>query len=113
MSNYDPKKFESSEANFNPKIESSLKIVLMLSGTQNPGRYEYPFRFVLPRVLPGTYNSPNGGYIRYSLKANVDIPMASDYVNEQFFNVQSIIDLNEMQGLPLVRILSQCNFILI
>lgn len=76
-------------------------------GTQNPGRYEYPYRFVLPRNLPATYSSPNGGFVRYSVKVTVDIPMAYDYEDEKVFIVQSYLDLNEVQGLPLVSFLNR------
>lgn len=38
------------------------------------------------------------------MKATVDIPMAYDYEDEKVFIVQSLLDLNEVQGLPLVSV---------
>lgn len=87
---------------FISKYKFSVTNTGNLLGTPNPGRYEYPYRFVLPRNLPGTYSSPNNGYIRYSVKATVDIPMAFDYEDEKVFVVQSFLDLNENPRLQLV-----------
>lgn len=59
------------------------------------GKFEYPFRLILPKLMPSTYKGAHGG-IRYSLKANIDIPMAFDYEDEIEFIVKSRVDLNNM-----------------
>lgn len=63
----------------------------------NPGKYEYPFRFVLPKNIPSTYNGSHGN-IRYYLKANIDIPMAPDPEDERVFTVMAPIDFNDILG---------------
>lgn len=51
----------------------------------DPGSYSYPFSIVLPMELPPTYSLEEyryGGYVRYVVKAIVDIPMGFDNVVE-------------------------------
>lgn len=69
------------------------------------GRHEFPFRFMLPKNIPSTYNGAHG-HIQYCVKAKVDMPMAPDYEDEKQFTVISLINFNEMlERVQLVRIL--------
>lgn len=58
-----------------------------------PGTFNYPFTFQLPPNLPSSFMN-NHGYIRYGVKAVVDIPWAMDYEDKMYFEVASPIDLN-------------------
>nr|XP_023014660.1 arrestin domain-containing protein 3-like [Leptinotarsa decemlineata]XP_023014661.1 arrestin domain-containing protein 3-like [Leptinotarsa decemlineata] len=75
----------------------SETLILFGKGTMNPGRYEYPFTFILPRNLPETFKGIHG-YIIYYIKANVDIPFAIDYEDEKMFDVPAPIDFNDIKS---------------
>ncbi|KAG5891408.1 hypothetical protein JTB14_031475 [Gonioctena quinquepunctata] len=70
---------------------------LIGEGSMQSGRYEYPFSFNLPRTLPSTFEG-SYGYVKYYVKANVDIPFAPDYEDERYLNMHSLIDFNEIRG---------------
>lgn len=71
------------------------------------GRYEYHFQYVLPSNLPSSYKEYHG-YIRYLLKANVEIPYAFDYKDKKTFHVMSSINFNKM----LDQIILVCSWLL-
>lgn len=60
-----------------------------------PGKYVYPFSFLLPDNLPSTYDSEYG-YIRYKIEAVVNRPWKFDYECDIFIIVVSPIDLNKI-----------------
>ncbi|XP_044758207.1 arrestin domain-containing protein 1-like [Coccinella septempunctata] len=64
-------------------------------GVLNPGFYSYPFTFLLPPSLPSTFEFPYG-YVRYSLKGIVDIPLAFDPTDRVDLAVISILDISTL-----------------
>ncbi|KAJ8967573.1 hypothetical protein NQ314_002772 [Rhamnusium bicolor] len=74
----------------------AVNISLRGSGDVGPGRLEYPFNFVLPKNMPGSYNGKYG-WIKFTIKATVDRPFKSDYEDVKEFVVVSPIDFNEMK----------------
>lgn len=77
------------------------RIFLLFLGNVGPGKFEYPFSFVLPKNCPSTFSTVHGS-ISYYIKANVDIPWAPDYESQVFFTVVAPIDFNTMQDLSMV-----------
>ncbi|XP_059470817.1 arrestin domain-containing protein 17-like isoform X2 [Neocloeon triangulifer] len=58
-----------------------------------PGNYTYPFYCTLPANLPSSFEG-DFGFIRYSLKAEVDRPWKFDYKAKALFTVTCPLDLN-------------------
>lgn len=85
--------------------------LITVSGNINPGKYEYPFKFVLTSNIPSTYNGAHG-HIRYFIRANVDIQKASGHEIERQFTVFSPINFNNMLNrIELVRTYTQRTFV--
>ncbi|KAG5866475.1 hypothetical protein JTB14_031684 [Gonioctena quinquepunctata] len=66
-------------------------------GTMAQGQYEYPFTFTLPLQTPSSYDGKYG-YVKYHIKANVDIPFAYDFTDKLEFDVSSVIDFNMIRA---------------
>ncbi|XP_057662386.1 arrestin domain-containing protein 2-like isoform X2 [Diorhabda carinulata] len=67
---------------------------LLGEGTLSPGYHSFPFAFTLPKVnMPNPYNG-NYGYIRYYIKAVMDIPFAFDQEDEVTLHIISPINFN-------------------
>ncbi|KAK9885191.1 hypothetical protein WA026_010698 [Henosepilachna vigintioctopunctata] len=60
-----------------------------------PGTYTYPFTFLLPENLPSTFEFPYG-YIRYSLKGIIDIPLAVDPRDRIDLQLISVLDISTL-----------------
>jgi len=80
--------------------EDYLKEVVQLYGDGKsdchlgPGHYEYPFEYLLPvTAIPSSYESADG-YVRYSVKANIDRPWKLDDSKTAAFTVLAPLDLN-------------------
>ncbi|CAH1275988.1 unnamed protein product [Diabrotica balteata] len=74
----------------------NLKMSLIGEGTLEPGQHEYPFCFTIPKDLPSSFQTEYG-FVRYFIKATVNIPYASDYIDEVAIPVTAIIDLNNIK----------------
>ncbi|KAH3812605.1 arrestin domain-containing protein 3-like [Dreissena polymorpha] len=59
------------------------------------GNYSFPFEFVLPFGIPGSFEGPiSTVYVRYWLKATIDLPWKFDPEYKTLFTVASVLDLN-------------------
>ena len=58
------------------------------------GKHVFPFLFLLPVELPGSFEGMYKCYMRYWLKGTIDIPWNIDYKVYLTFNVGSMLDLN-------------------
>lgn len=68
------------------------------SGTRmNSGTYVYDFDFHLPKILPSSFDGTYG-WIRYSIKGIVDLPMKFDLEEKRFFRLISPIDFNQLSN---------------
>ena len=56
------------------------------------GAHEYPFVFELPPSLPADYESPRGSRIRYTLTAEVDVPLRVDLTTTTRLTIYEPID---------------------
>ncbi|KAH3822306.1 arrestin domain-containing protein 17-like [Dreissena polymorpha] len=70
------------------------------------GNYSYPFEFVLPFGIPGSLEDPihRRGYVRYWLKATIEIPWKSDPEYKTLFTVASVLDLNTWPNVVASRV---------
>ncbi|XP_033749654.1 arrestin domain-containing protein 3-like [Pecten maximus] len=59
----------------------------------DPGNYDYPVNFVLPQVLPSSFEGGTG-YVRYLIKAKVKIKGGAVYRVQHPFTVIFMLDLN-------------------
>lgn len=64
-------------------------------GILEAGVHNYDFTFLLPPSLPSTFEFPYG-YIRYSIKAFVDIPLAFDPKDRVDLAVISVLDVTTL-----------------
>ena len=72
------------------------------------GNYSYPFEFVLPFGIPGSFEGPiYQGYVRYWLKATIDIPWKFDPEYKTLFTVASVLDLRTVPNVMVCSILEQ------
>lgn len=86
---------------FKPFVFNTCHIYFLL-GSIDAGNQKFPFRLVLPKNIPSTYNGKHGN-IRYYLKANVDILNGLNYEDEKILVVNSPINFNDLlSGLELV-----------
>ncbi|CAI2330667.1 unnamed protein product [Caenorhabditis sp. 36 PRJEB53466] len=60
-----------------------------------PGAYTWPFSFVLPTTVPPSFEGKYG-YVRYSVKAEVDRPWRFDKAKKRCITVSPLLDLNTM-----------------
>ncbi|OWF49831.1 arrestin domain-containing protein 3-like [Mizuhopecten yessoensis] len=58
-----------------------------------PGNYGYPVNFLLPQVVPSSFEGGTG-YVRYLIKAKVRIKGGTDYRVQHPFTVIFMLDLN-------------------
>ncbi|XP_047740320.1 arrestin domain-containing protein 17 [Hyalella azteca] len=67
------------------------------------GNHAWPFNFQLPFNIPSSFEG-TVGYIRYSIKANADIPMGVDHKKKIFISINCPFDLNcsDSARVPLV-----------
>ena len=54
----------------------------------------WPFVFRIPENIPSSLEAKKG-YIRYSIKVKVDIPMGFDDKKKIYFSVNTPVDLNK------------------
>ncbi|CAO4366123.1 unnamed protein product [Caenorhabditis nigoni] len=57
------------------------------------GKYEWPFSYILPSNIPPSFEGKYG-YIRYSVKAEVDRPWRFDKAKKLCITVSPLLDLN-------------------
>ncbi|XP_060553147.1 arrestin domain-containing protein 3-like isoform X2 [Ruditapes philippinarum] len=62
--------------------------------TLHAGNHLFPFQFVLPINIPGSFEGKSSCYVRYWLKANIDRPWKFDPEYKMLFTVGSVLDLN-------------------
>ncbi|XP_045216585.2 arrestin domain-containing protein 17-like isoform X3 [Mercenaria mercenaria] len=62
--------------------------------TLQAGNHLFPFQFVLPVNLPGSFEGKSRCYVRYWLKATIDRPWKFDPEYKMLFTVGSVLDLN-------------------
>lgn len=76
-----------------------IKIAYPIATTTYPaGRYAYPFRLELPATLPTSVRDLHG-FVRYSVKVVVTIPMRRDIKAREEFQVVKPLDLNQFPAL--------------
>ena len=66
------------------------------------GSHVFPFQFVFPVGIPGSYEGKCSCYVRYWLKASIDRPWKFDPENKMMISVASVLDLNTVTN-ALVR----------
>jgi hypothetical protein len=72
-------------------------LLFILAGediTLHAGNHLFPFQFVLPINIPGSFEGKSSCYVRYWLKANIDRPWKFDPEYKMLFTVGSVLDLN-------------------
>lgn len=57
------------------------------------GNHAWPFNFQIPQNVPSSFEG-TVGYIRYSITAKADIPMAFDIDREIYISINCPLDLN-------------------
>ncbi|KAL4233469.1 Arrestin domain-containing protein 1 [Mactra antiquata] len=93
-------------------VEHYLNLKLTLYGNPPPngdnvvlpaGSHMFPFQFVLPVNLPGSYEGEPGCYVRHWMTAVIDRPFKFNKEYKMVFTVASILDLNAIPdaGAPL------------
>ena len=60
------------------------------------GNHVFPFQFILPPNLPGSFEGKSSCYVRYWLKATIDKPWKFDPECKFVFTVGSVLDLNTL-----------------
>ena len=84
--------YSDAEPYFNQKVNLWVE-----SGDQHflqPGNYQFPFSFKLPRMcLPSSYESCTG-QVRYWLEAHMDRPWKFNHVTKRAFTISERVDLN-------------------
>ncbi|KAL4219577.1 hypothetical protein ACF0H5_022151 [Mactra antiquata] len=60
------------------------------------GSHMFPFQFLLPVDLPGSFEGTPGSFVRHWLKAVIDRPWKSNKEYKLMYNVVSILDLNTL-----------------
>ena len=77
--------------------ESIICIFIFSAGndvTLHAGNHLFPFQFVLPINIPGSFEGKSSCYVRYWLKANIDRPWKFDPEYKMCFSVGGLLDLN-------------------
>lgn len=64
----------------------------------NAGEHVYPFEMSLPDLLPSTFYDEYG-YVQYTAKVTIDIPLDIDQTNEIYFQIFSPYNLNNEPSL--------------
>ncbi|KAL4228239.1 hypothetical protein ACF0H5_013672 [Mactra antiquata] len=62
------------------------------------GNHMFPFQFVLPLGIPGSFEGKSSCYVRYTLKAIIDRPWKFDPEFKMLISVGSVLDLNTVQN---------------
>uniref|UniRef100_A0A8R1I5P3 Arrestin_C domain-containing protein n=1 Tax=Caenorhabditis japonica TaxID=281687 RepID=A0A8R1I5P3_CAEJA len=63
------------------------------SNALEPGSYCWPFSFTIPTIVPPSFEG-RYGYVRYSVKAQVDRPWRFDKAKKRCITVSPLLDLN-------------------
>lgn len=85
--------------------EEYVDVVLILYGNDpssssdvvlQAGNHVFPFQFILPLNLPGSFEGKSSCYVRYWLKATIDRPWKFDPEYKMLLTVGSVLDLNTL-----------------
>lgn len=89
--------------------EEYLETVLILYGNPpsssadvilSAGKHAFPFQFLLPVNLPGSFEGKSNCYVRYWLKGTIDRPWKFDPEYKLLFTLGSVLDLNTVPNAP-------------
>ena len=58
------------------------------------GQHSYPFSFILPQNIPGSFEGSHG-HVRYTIKGTMDRSWKFDHDCTVGFTVNSLVDLNQ------------------
>ena len=75
--------------------EVCFYLALGQSDRLGAGKHTFPFQFILPAVLPSSFEH-SLGQVRYTLRATIDKPWKFNHTTKQMMTVVSLLDLNTL-----------------